>query len=98
MNANRLIKSLPILSLLTALALPLAAHATPFVDPYAAPIRTHLSSPSRAAYYAVKEVQLQRLDNASFRRQHAARPILRRTAGSYAAMKDKQMERILNGE
>ena len=93
MKTKRIVKSLTALSLVATLALPMAAHAMSYVTP----TRNHLASPSRALYYAAKERQYDRLDSASLR-QPAARKSARASASSYAEMKDRQMERILNGE
>lgn len=97
MKVKRLIKSLSALSLVATLALPLAADATPFVDFGAAPAANHLNSASRSIYYAAKERQLERLDNARLHHP-TARRATRHSASTYAAMKDNQMERFLNGE
>lgn len=97
MNRSRIVKCLSAVSLVATLALPVAAHAMPIVEVSAAPVRNHIASTSRATYYAAKERQFEGLDNANLRHS-ASRQAARRSAASYAAMKDRQMERILNGE
>jgi hypothetical protein len=99
MKTNRLIKSLSALSLIVALALPVAANAAPIVEVNPAPNRNHITSPARQAYYDMKERQQEQLGLAGLRHKSAAQKAAsQRTRSTYAEFKDRQMERIMNGD
>jgi hypothetical protein len=89
MDANRLKKSVVVLTAAVMMILPASVSAAAIVrsDP----------SATRSAYYNVKERQFDRFEKASARTA-LRRDRSHRAPSGYAQFKDKQMERFLNGE